>query len=1548
MSEIPHFSPESPIFFPESEEFRQPTKKRKCHEKAGKLEKMLLASSNHVLSPSSELKGRHFRYRRSNEETRPIALHHVAGSTYLYLEGSTLDKITGNDHEVADLISIAIKYKGDLLGPLIFCNFSRLEANSTLFKSFKGKSEEERVEIEINHLGIDECTYEHVKSILDFCQGAPLHFPKDGKPLDHLKTYLTLAHHWDVKGLAKEAQLSFLSVTSISEDNWKEAKKLVEDWNATILLDKVFYFCILRGVELQAGLDSCLSPQMGSMQETDFLSLSFPLDECKNFIKKFGKDVTALSFMFAWNFSNYKEFYSFVLKSTSNLNEITILFNIEDDTYIQEEVNTNYDFLFNLICNSPSQFKKIKKFNLEILSAREVTAFSKMVEKLKLPIDELNLHLTSGEEDFSHTIAAINKLHPFMPGIATPGAGWGVKSLGIHVDGNLSGNWELFNPAQPIYRISLSLKEEVFFSESSENLNQEVERSAEKINIDSNEEEEFYLLSLSYLKNLHHLKFLELTCPLWALSPDSIKELKIQTLLLVWPSSNYLSYFSQLGSFSENIEADFLSRIVKAVQSMPNLQHVLMICPAEIQIAINEEFSSLRPTLTFLQDQPFFGRNLPQKYSEWQIKKSNFLQQFPNRPAQTADLIPLRELLQYGSLVEIQKLKEENETKWKEFLAQESLEGAELPLMHALFSAEENAAAVLKWLNQNEPDAFLELASRIDKKGRNFLHNYTSTIPILDAFNWFNKNQRELLKNSLIASDYDGCTVFHLFFLLDHPLSILEWFFIHFPEEASALLLIKHQTQGVPLERIAASDEGVKLLQIHQKALFEGHIGQIASAYFASNPFCMKSFIEFIDSTAQYDELRKAELRFQAIMPIFEKLTRAEKQALIPSLLYSTLSKEKLCELALQQDPINFATSINSVELLIWIKKYHPICFEENFARSANNQSSFVIHAFLNRSTDAFHWIFNQLQTSELKALLNTRFNIVHTAFKGMPVYGNLLHVLVAAILNGQDLWKELEFLLNSTDCAEEVQKAIRERYNQNQNAPEHLSPIVLTAASIRYNKITALNLLNQFALQKQQLFTEQIVPVIKAICSSFTFTNPHQFFHFIHTDVPSDQKFALLKFHLYLHNALLVLPSYLQQNRFHSLADQLFNQLFSGEGFFQLIDYQAMTYLFSNDIIVRHLAGTRQDLIEAFLEKIPKPLSLEQRLLFLPFLPPVQIHTTIQELTIEYRDHMLHSPIIEPELFEQEAPASTAISQCHQTWVSQIEWRAGQSEGATNTLLGLVEKVYRKISFRTIAIAASDPGLSDIIYAALRALSPIQQMVALPQFSKEQFTSFLSLFPIGQQAAYLAMGTKEQKHAYLSALNCELLLTEAVLKWPEFKFSIANAVNTLLPDERGAPRQLRKLKEILVEQFLQLKQAQRQFEFFKRKLLSRDDFSNEETLIAAKITPISKQFEEVLAEYSLLETKIEKHAVKIEEVPNEFLCPISGVIMTDPVRITDGTEQAYERSAIEKWFKEKRDSDQPLTSPLTNRPLNSDQLVPDEDLRKRIENFQKDEEKHA
>jgi len=67
-------------------------------------------------------------------------------------------------------------------------------------------------------------------------------------------------------------------------------------------------------------------------------------------------------------------------------------------------------------------------------------------------------------------------------------------------------------------------------------------------------------------------------------------------------------------------------------------------------------------------------------------------------------------------------------------------------------------------------------------------------------------------------------------------------------------------------------------------------------------------------------------------------------------------------------------------------------------------------------------------------------------------------------------------------------------------------------------------------------------------------------------------------------------------------------------------------------------------------------------------------------------------------------------------------------------------------------------------------------------------------------------------------------------------------------------------------------------------------------------------------------------------EIPDEYLCPITGEQMRDPVIADDGT--TYERSAIATWFE---DHD---TSPLTNLVLKTRKLIPNKNLKRLIEQY--------
>jgi hypothetical protein len=70
----------------------------------------------------------------------------------------------------------------------------------------------------------------------------------------------------------------------------------------------------------------------------------------------------------------------------------------------------------------------------------------------------------------------------------------------------------------------------------------------------------------------------------------------------------------------------------------------------------------------------------------------------------------------------------------------------------------------------------------------------------------------------------------------------------------------------------------------------------------------------------------------------------------------------------------------------------------------------------------------------------------------------------------------------------------------------------------------------------------------------------------------------------------------------------------------------------------------------------------------------------------------------------------------------------------------------------------------------------------------------------------------------------------------------------------------------------------------------------------------------------------------------HKFLDPITLDVMIDPVIAADGL--TYDRNSIVTWFNTQRKSSKPLTSPLTNLRLQSDRLIPNDELKREYRSY--------
>ncbi|EEF52886.1 ubiquitin-protein ligase, putative [Ricinus communis] len=75
-----------------------------------------------------------------------------------------------------------------------------------------------------------------------------------------------------------------------------------------------------------------------------------------------------------------------------------------------------------------------------------------------------------------------------------------------------------------------------------------------------------------------------------------------------------------------------------------------------------------------------------------------------------------------------------------------------------------------------------------------------------------------------------------------------------------------------------------------------------------------------------------------------------------------------------------------------------------------------------------------------------------------------------------------------------------------------------------------------------------------------------------------------------------------------------------------------------------------------------------------------------------------------------------------------------------------------------------------------------------------------------------------------------------------------------------------------------------------------------------------------------------------IEPIYDAFVCPLTKQVMRDPVTLENG--QTFEREAIERWFRECRESGRKLVCPLTQKELKTAELNPSIALRNTIEEW--------
>lgn len=397
-------------------------------------------------------------------------------------------------------------------------------------------------------------------------------------------------------------------------------------------------------------------------------------------------------------------------------------------------------------------------------------------------------------------------------------------------------------------------------------------------------------------------------------------------------------------------------------------------------------------------------------------------------------------------------------------------------------------------------------------------------------------------------------------------------------------------------------------------------------------------------------------------------------------------------------------------------------------------------------------------------------------------------------------------------------------------------------------------------------------------------------------------------------------------------LRNQLHEKLENGLHFIladenkEYLDDTLLEKLLQKKEMVLYLNNTRSDVFEKFIETHRNNLSEERRLQLLPYFTPQEICESIQKLGSARKEELLSAEICVPQLYEGRATVGQAIALCHQKWTQHVKWDEMRTQGPSGILTGYISTLFGSVPLPALAVASADKLFQNAVLAVLRGLGPAQQRVIIPQIEPEIFSKALfkyygctNLETLSQTAPLLRMATESQKCHFIKALDFHLLIPERVKNWKKSCAIWERDISKLQEDE-----DLQLQLEITYYQF---NQCIKHLESFITKI--KGSSPTLEIAVRAKIGLLLKKLKIALQGVNAILQKVESS----KKLPDEFICPLSKEVMTEPVTAED--KHDYEKSYIERWLKEN------LISPC-NRQKIGKTLTPNNVLKAKIEAWKK------
>lgn len=501
----------------------------------------------------------------------------------------------------------------------------------------------------------------------------------------------------------------------------------------------------------------------------------------------------------------------------------------------------------------------------------------------------------------------------------------------------------------------------------------------------------------------------------------------------------------------------------------------------------------------------------------------------------------------------------------------------------------------------------------------------------------------------------------------------------------------------------------------------------------------------------------------------------------------------------------------------------------------------------------------------------------------------------------------------------------------------EEVTPLLLAAKSGN------LEILQLFAKHQSDLFTSCGQPVYLEFFRYYQFHSIQAYISFIDG---LDGGFDHLKIQLFFQLCINICPSFLKgEARLKVFAIRLLSRLLSKEHYFSLFTHSMLKRMLTFDAIAHYLLNNYLYLLEEYWQKELPNAVIQDKYGLLPLQQPCEIKKLVDEIANANRSYLLGLIVIDRGIFERPVTIVDAIIQCYQSWISSVDWHSGETAGTCNIYLQLIGRLYSYFPILSIAVAAADLKLSKLMAGTLKALQPVHQMVVIPMLSVELLIAELQELPLEKQANFLSMATKAQKISYVQSLDVKKYLPQFMLDWSAFMDYWLKQIDDL-KNGHNCLELFQQCRENLTESSVRIESALQKFNFLIQKISSNEDFSGdaEPTIIklqkvVQELTWTRGKLKEMLEQ---LEAELKTLKIVEERVPDEFICPISCSVMTDPVSTEDG--KIYDRSAIEAWFAIRRADEEPLTSPASARELTTDLLVPEDSLRHRIQKFQSNE----